>query len=113
MKFRKLLLSFAVAGGFLGMLAIQQNTVLAAEPEPTILKGVLIGELDLSGKTAEEAKVEVEAFIEGERNKDLTFLIGEHEVNTKAGELGVAWTNLEVVEEAALILYNSTRSVRI
>jgi vancomycin resistance protein YoaR len=103
MKIKSLLMTFALAGSIFGALLIPHSTVSAAEYEPTINKGVLIGDLDLSGKTAEEAKAEVEAYIEEERAKNVTFQIAEHEVEATVGELGITWTNTDVVDKAALI----------
>ncbi len=72
-----------------------------AKDEDTIKTGVYAGDIDLSGKTETEAKAAIEAYMEELQSVEITLQAAdENEVVVTAGELGVKWTNSELVEEA-------------
>ncbi|MBQ2803723.1 MAG: VanW family protein [Lachnospiraceae bacterium] len=72
-----------------------------AKGEETIKTGVYADGVDLSGKTAQEATAAIEAYVEALKPVELTLLAADNnEVITTAGELGITWTNTEVVSEA-------------
>ena len=61
---------------------------------------VYFGEIDGSGLTREEAVAEIEAHVEQLGQTPVTLKAGENAVETTAGELGLTWSNPEIVEEA-------------
>lgn len=75
--------------------------VLAASDEETILDGVYMGEISLSGMTAEEAKSVVNEFVEDLKRKNITFgAVNDHYVVVMAGDLGLSWVNEGDIDEA-------------
>lgn len=75
-------------------------TVQAAESD-TIKSGIFAGNIDLSGKTAQEAEQAVTEYVEGLKDVPITLLAANNqEVVTTAGSLGIAWANQELVQEA-------------
>lgn len=101
-KYFKILWMFALAlvlaGGFGG------TATQAREENDTILNGVCIGEVDLSGMTVDEATQAVNQFVEGLKSKNVTLgVAGGCYVAVTAGELGLNWENTDVVNEAASV----------
>lgn len=77
-------------------------TVKAQEKESdTIPERVYFGSISGGGLTMEEASEEIEAYIEELSDTEIILLAGENELETTAGELGLSWSNPEIVEEAA------------
>ncbi len=89
---RKLLMAVCLAVLCLGM------TTFAAED--TILKGVMIDEVDVSGMTKSEALKALASYEKSLGEQTLTLGIGEESVEVKLSELGISFSNEEVVEEA-------------
>lgn len=73
----------------------------AAGESETINKGVYIGDVDVSGMTAEEAKEAVEEKLDTLGSKTITLKAEDASVTATAQELGMEWKNTNVVEEAA------------
>lgn len=93
-----LALAFVLAGS-LGEAAVQ-----AREENNTILGGISIGEIDLSGMTADEASAAVNQFVEGLKSRNVTFgVAGGCYVAVTVGDLGLKWENTDVVSEAASV----------
>jgi vancomycin resistance protein YoaR len=95
-----LALTVAVAAsGVFGM-----DKAYAASDNGTILDGVYMGTIDLSGMTADEAKEKVSEFVESLKAKNVTFgTVGEHYVAVTAGDLGLEWTNESDIDAAAAL----------
>lgn len=92
-----------MAGVFLaaGMMLSSAIKVSAKEENAeTISKGVYIGGVDVSGMTAEEAKNAVGQTIDTARDVCLTLTVDDATAEVQAGEMGLAWKNTDVVEEA-------------
>ena len=62
--------------------------------------GVYIDGIDVSGMTEAEARAEVEDYVEEMGTETLTLNIGDNQLQTTLGDLGLSCTNMEVVEEA-------------
>lgn len=76
----------------------------SAKQQDTVKNGVYAGEISLAGLTAEEASDAVTAYVEALRDCEITLLLAEEaSVTVTAGELGIAWNNPELVEEALLL----------
>ncbi len=74
--------------------------VQAAQTD-TIKTGVYAGEIDLSGKTAVEAKAAVEYYVESLRDMRITLeAAGGNDVEVTVGDLGVTWSNTDLPEQA-------------
>ena len=73
----------------------------AAKDKGVIKNGIYVGEVNLSGMTAEEAVEAVNAYVETLREVQITLLAAEdREVPVTAGELGISWANQDVITEA-------------
>lgn len=78
------------------------GVTVQAKGADTIKTGVYADSIDLSGKTREEAAAAIEAYIEELKSVEITLLAADnHEVLTTPGDLGISWSNPELVEEAA------------
>lgn len=74
----------------------------AAKSDNTIKDGIYIDDISLSGMTAVEAKEAVDAYVESLRQVEITLLVTEeNSVTVTAGDLGISWSNPEIVEDAA------------
>ena len=62
--------------------------------------GVYIDGIDVSGMTEAEARAEVEDYVEEMGTETLTLNIGDNQLQTTLGDLGLSCTNMDVVEEA-------------
>lgn len=101
-KFRKWLL--ATVSVLVFMSGFGNATVEAREENATILNGVYIGDIDLSGMTVEEATQAVNQFVDGLKSKNVTFgVANDCYVAVTAGDLGLKWENTDVVSEAASV----------
>ncbi|MBP1754732.1 MAG: hypothetical protein H6Q59_1130 [Firmicutes bacterium] len=60
----------------------------AEEKDNTIVKGVFIDEVDVSGMTREQAKAAVSDFVDGLKNKGVAIMVGKEVVYTTMGDLG-------------------------
>lgn len=77
------------------------DTVHAASGGETILDGIYMGSIDLSGMTAEEARASVSEFVEELKLKNIMFgAVGDHYVAVTAGDLGLQWENEQDIEAA-------------
>lgn len=72
-----------------------------AEGEATVKTGVFAESVELSGKTGAEATAAIEAFVEELKLVEITLTAAEgKEVVTNGAELGIVWTNTDVVDKA-------------
>lgn len=85
----------------------RKSQVLLAEAkqqDETVLDGVYIEEISLAGMTKEQAKVAVGAYVEELKTRVVTFgAVEEHYIAIVAGDLGLTWTNEEVIDEAVAL----------
>ena len=89
---------FAVA---LLFVILPMRGVEAKSQDNTILDGIYMGEIDLSGMTAEEAMNAVNFFVNNLKQRVVTFgAVDDHYVAITVGDLNLTWTNQEVIEEA-------------
>lgn len=74
----------------------------AEAAEQTIKNGIYIGPVDVSGMTATEAEQAVETYVDSLKAVDITLQAANGgEVQVTAQDLGITWTNKEIIEEAA------------
>ncbi|MCM1090381.1 MAG: VanW family protein [Butyrivibrio sp.] len=67
----------------------------------TIKQGIYAGDIELSGKTATEARAAVESYVENLQTTEITLeAAGGREVLITAGDLGMTWVNTTMPEEA-------------
>lgn len=101
-KYFRILWTFAlvlVLAGTFGGVAVQ-----AGEGNDTILSGVYVGDVDLSGMTVDEAAQAVNQFVEGLKSRNVTFgVAGDCYVAVTVGDLGLKWENPDVLTEAASV----------
>lgn len=66
-----------------------------------IHSGVFADTVDLSGMTQEEATQAITKYVEGLKNTEITLsTVEDNKVVVKAGDLGLAWSNPQICEEA-------------
>lgn len=65
-----------------------------------IAMGVYAGEVNLSGLTKEEATEAVEDYFLEKAEEKITLTVGNEELQVSRGDIGVAWGNPEVIDEA-------------
>lgn len=74
----------------------------AAGTDDTIMEGIYMGNIDLSGMTADEAKQTVNAFVNELKQKVVTFgAVEDRYVAITVGDLGMKWTNESDIDVAA------------
>ncbi len=77
--------------------------VQAAE-DNTIYTGIYVEHIDLSGKTVEEAREEVQAYVDSLQDVKITLhAVDDGTITVSAAELGMRWVNSQIVEEALLV----------
>ncbi len=72
---------------------------VSAQEEAVISDGVFIGEKDVSGMTAEEAEAYVESEVAALAASTITLRMGDAEVTSTWADLGLTWTNKDLVQE--------------
>lgn len=88
----------------LWILCLLAGTTVQAQEQETIKSGIFAGDIDLSGMTAQEADAAVDAYVEELKGVEITLQAAAGaEVKVTAGELGLVWTNPEIIAEAAEI----------
>lgn len=77
------------------------SAVPAYAEEKTIPDGIYVGEFSLGGLTKEKAEEEVATYVDGLSDRTISLDVDGMTVETTARDLGYAWSNENVVEEAA------------
>ena len=85
------------------MLSIGTESVKADTTEERIAEGILIGNVDVGGMTAEEAKAAVEAYMEGIRATTFTLIGPTGSMEATAAEMGLSVDASDAIEEALTI----------
>ena len=91
------------AGLLLSLMAGMMFAGTTSYAKPTsdkIAIGVYADEVNLSGMTKEEAAEAIDAYILEKSEEKITITAGNEELEVSRGDLGVAWGNQDVVEEA-------------
>lgn len=96
MKLRK----WAAASAAVFCLTVSAPAV-SAGAEETISQGVSIDNVDMSGKSVQEAETQIKQKVEQMRSAKITVQVGVDSVDVTASELGLSWKNKNVVREAA------------
>ena len=81
------------------LLAMASSMTVCAAGE-TILKGVSIDKLDVSGMTREEALAALESYEKNLGGQSIKLGIGDNVIEAKLSDLGVTFDNEDLVEEA-------------
>lgn len=77
------------------------SMAVQAEEAPQMKTGIYIEDIDVSGMTAEEATEAAQAYMaEVEEMSVILRAAAGNEIEVKASELGIAWSNTEIIEEA-------------
>lgn len=85
----------------LAVLTLAFGLTVQAKGEDTIKTGVYADGINLAGKTAPEAKAAIEAYVENLQDVEIVLQAADdNEVVVTAGELGVTWSNPDLVTEA-------------
>ena len=92
-----LVLSLTAGMLFAGTTSYAKNT------SDEIAMGIYAGEVNLSGLTREEAKDAVEEYFLEKAEEKITLTVNKETIEVSRGDLGIAWGNPEVVEEAYAI----------
>lgn len=96
-------LRFAAACMGAGLLLWPGVRAQAAQQDAdTINAGIYVENIDLSGKTVDQAQEEVQAYVDSLQETQVTLhAVEDGVVTVSASELGLRWVNPQVVEEAA------------
>ena len=87
--------------GVLSLFVLPNLSIQAHAQEATILTGIFIDDIDVSGMTGEEAKAAVKASVEEKMNATITLTcVDDNTVTVTAKELGMTWENDDIVESA-------------
>ena len=81
-----------------GVSGVEQKKVYSATD--TIKPGVFAGPVELSGMTAAQAQSAVEQYVKSLGQANIELRVGESSVPVTAHELGLTWTNKEIIDEA-------------
>ena len=103
-KIRKNMGLFVLCLVFLSAVCVfgKGQYVYAQAEDDVILEGIYMGDIDLSGMTAEQAKAAVAAYIEELKLRTVTFgAVDGHYAMVTAGDLGLNWINPEDIDTAA------------
>ena len=85
----------------LAVMTLMFGMTVQAKTNDTIKSGIYADSVDLSGKTSAEAEAAIEAYVEELKSVEVTLLAADNnEVKTTAGDLGITWSNKELVSEA-------------
>lgn len=94
---KKLLLAAALLLAVSGTAA----PIEAAEKNVNIKEGVYAEDIDLSGLTEEEASAKIEEYVDSMKDATISFTVaGDNTVSVSAGDLGIHWSNTDIVEDA-------------
>lgn len=78
------------------------GTEVYAKAEDTILKGIYIDETDVSGMTVAEAKEVINGKVQSRLETPITLIcVGDNEVVITPADLGMEWSNPQIVDELA------------
>ncbi len=73
-----------------------------AKADDTILKGIYVDEIDVSGMTVTEAKAAVKAKVQARLETPIVLkCVGDNEVTVTPADLGMEWSNPQVVDDLA------------
>lgn len=97
----KKLLSVGVCGIVAAFIFMMQPMNVEAKELDTIKSGVYADDISLSGLTKDEAAAEISAYVDSLKQKLITLQgIEDNAVTVTAEELGIFWSNPEIVDEA-------------
>ncbi|MDE5908942.1 MAG: VanW family protein [Lachnospiraceae bacterium] len=97
---KKIIKGFACLGlaFFVSVLPVE------AQEENRILTGIYAEDLSLEGKTADEARKMIEDYVDGICSKVITLVaVDGNEVQITPADIGLSWSNPEIIDEAARI----------
>ena len=98
---KKMLISVVAFAGIAGVSVTAFAGNNGVKKENTIESGIYVGDIDLSGMTASEAKREVATFVSTLEDAQITLVtVDEQTVVVTGAELGVTWKNQDVVDLA-------------
>jgi vancomycin resistance protein YoaR len=98
---RKKMILSAISLLFLSfILTLNTAHASAEEKDNTIVKGVFIDEVDVSGMTKEQAEEAVKNFVDGLQNKGVAIMVGSEVVYTTMGDLGYQMEDNDNIQTA-------------
>ena len=101
---KKIIKGIICIGLIFAITGIPGMKVSAEEEENKILAGIYVEDMSLEGKTEKEAKIMVENYVDGLSEKVITLIaVGGNEVQITPSDIGLYWSNQEIVSEAAKI----------
>lgn len=87
--------------GLAAMLFLSLPAGVQAKEADTVKEGVYAGDISLAGMTKEEAEVAVLEYIDSLMPTQITLLAADNnEVVVTAGDLGISWSNRDILDEA-------------
>lgn len=99
MKRLKRVLSLSVLSAAICMVLLYPGSVKAAS-EDKIAEGVYIGNIYVGGMTEEEAAEAIDTYVESVNDAVFTLAAGTNSIDAEAKELGIHFSDMNVVQEA-------------
>lgn len=94
----------AATMGLLFLSSVLPVVHVRAQEENKILAGIYAEDMTLEGKTASEARKMIEDYVGGICEKTITLVtVDGNEVQIMPSDIGLSWSNREIVDEAAKI----------
>ena len=94
----------SVAAAALMVAGVTASQIFAdAKQEDAILENIYIGDSAVGGMKAEEANQAVADYVDGLLDQDFHLNVNEKSLTASGRELGLAWENTGIVEEALMI----------
>ncbi len=88
----------------IAIICATDTSAYAKDKDETILEGIYVESVDLTGMTEAEARAAVESYIEELKQKTVTLgAVDENGIETVIGDFGVSWTNQSIIEEAVAL----------
>jgi len=86
------------------VLALSFGTTAWAKENEVIKQGVYADDIDLSGKSTDQAAAAISAYVESLRETEITLTAAAgNQVVVKAGDMGITWANPELVDKAVAL----------
>lgn len=97
-KINKILLLLTIVAA--GTAIFGSSMVTKAQEEQRVAEGVYIGKTYVGGMTEEEVTAAIESYITEAETSEFTFSAGENHIKVNAAELGIHFSDMNVVQEA-------------
>ena len=101
---KKFIIKLTLFMGLAAMLFLYPATATEAKGKDTIKNGIYAGDISLAGMNSKEAEAAIEEYIKSLTDKEIILIAADNQqVVVTAGELGISWSNHDILEEAVML----------